>query len=192
MNGNCCQIGEHKNKRVAYISRGDMVRNAAGKGSSVMVKTASVPIVLSMALSATALAQDSLSPEESGAQQLGVPTVEALRGDLDYAPRWQLFYPVEQSFARDWSQPMADFDFQDGRTVARVSRLRYLSLLTLAEFGRSRLFLGVNDDGWGLQFRPFSRRDDERYLEVLRMPYLEDPTAPAELEESSSNDSGPP
>ena len=191
MSHKSCQIGKHKNKRVAYISRADMVRNAARKGSSVMVKVRLIPVVLSMLLSAAALAQDPLAPADATAQQT-IPTVEALRSDLDYAPRWQLFYPLEQSYARDWSQPMADFDFQDGRTVARVSRLRYLSLLTLAEFGRSRLFLGVNDDGWGLQFRPFSRRDDERYLEVLRMPYLEDQTDVAQIEESSSNDSVPP
>jgi hypothetical protein len=45
--------------------------------------------------------------------------------------------------------------------------------LTLAEIGQTRLFLGVDDDGFvGLHFCTLPRYGDERYLEVVRMPYL--------------------
>ncbi len=61
--------------------------------------------------------------------------------------------------------------------MARVSKLRNLSLLTLAEVGQTRLFLGVNDDGLvGLHFNRFSRADDTRYLEAARMTYLKKST----------------
>jgi hypothetical protein len=50
-----------------------------------------------------------------------------------------------------------------------------LSLLTLAEIGQTRLFLGVNDEGLlGLHFNALPRDGDERYLEVIRMPYLKE------------------
>jgi hypothetical protein len=59
--------------------------------------------------------------------------------------------------------------------LARVSKLRNLSLLTLAEIGQTRLFLGVNDEGLvGLHFNALPRDSDGRYLEVVRMPYLKE------------------
>jgi len=73
-----------------------------------------------------------------------------------------------------WLTQIAEFNFQDDSALARVSKLRNLSLLTLAEIGQTRLFLGVNDDGLvGLHFNLFSRAGDARYLEVVRMPYLQ-------------------
>ena len=94
----------------------------------------------------------------------------------DYAPRWRLSHPVEtMDYANDWSQPTVNVDFRDSGALARFSKLRSFSLLTFAEFGRTRLFLGVDDNGIvGLHLRPFHRVGDERYLEVVRMPYLED------------------
>jgi len=62
--------------------------------------------------------------------------------------------------------------FQDSSAVGRASKIRSLSLLTLAEFKRSRLFLGVNNRGvLGLHYRAFKQGDD-RCLEVARLPYL--------------------
>lgn len=62
--------------------------------------------------------------------------------------------------------------FQDSSTVGRASKLRSLSLLTLAQFKKSRLFLGVNSRGvLGLHFNA-AKHGDDRSLEVARMPYL--------------------
>lgn len=75
----------------------------------------------------------------------------------------------------DWPRPIASIDFREGSALARVRKLRSLSLLTLAEIGRTRLFLGVNDEGLvGLHFKVLAHAGDERYLEVVRMPYLKE------------------
>ena len=56
--------------------------------------------------------------------------------------------------------------------MGRASRLRSLSLLTLAEFRKSRVFLGVDDRGvLGLHINA-ARKSDDRHLEVARMPWL--------------------
>lgn len=66
--------------------------------------------------------------------------------------------------------------FQDSSTFGRASKLRSLSLLTLAQFRKSRLFLGVNNRGvLGLHFNE-AKRGDDRSLEVARMPYLRSKT----------------
>jgi len=68
---------------------------------------------------------------------------------------------------------LSDLEFQDSGILGRASRLRSLSFLTLAEVGRTRLFLGVNKEGLvGLHFRAFSRHSSSRNLELARMPYL--------------------
>ena len=105
-----------------------------------------------------------------------LPT-HALHADLLRRPSWQIAYPdLIQNHSDHWRQPLADFEFLEGSALMRMSRLRSLSLLTLAEFGKSRLFLGVNDEGFvGLHFNALSRAADERYLEVLRMPYVDEP-----------------
>lgn len=71
------------------------------------------------------------------------------------------------------SLELSDLEFQDSGILGRASRLRSLSFLTLAEVGRTRLFLGVNKEGLvGLHFRAFSRHSSGRYLELARLPYL--------------------
>jgi len=68
-------------------------------------------------------------------------------------------------------------NFQDSSAVGRASKLRSLSLLTLAEFKKSRLFLGVNKRGLlGLHFNS-AKQGDDRCLEVARMPYLRKTTS---------------
>ncbi len=103
-------------------------------------------------------------------------SVEALHAESGYTSRWQLFDSVEaMANSDDWPRAIADFDFQDDSALARVSKLRNLSLLTLVEIGQTRLFLGVNDDGLvGLHFSALPRDGGERYLEVVRMPYLKE------------------
>ena len=94
---------------------------------------------------------------------------------IDSASRWQDAELLDTApYSTEWSQPFANVRFEDSGTFARVSKIRSLSLLTFAEMGASRLFLGVNDEGLvGLHFRAFRRQDKDRHLEVVRMPYLE-------------------
>lgn len=75
----------------------------------------------------------------------------------------------------DWTYAMPSVDFLDNSTFGRAAKLRNLSLLTLAEVGKGRLFFGVNDDGLvGLHFKALTADSDLRYLEVARLPYLEE------------------
>ena len=68
---------------------------------------------------------------------------------------------------------MDKLEFQDSTTMGRAQNIRSLSLLTLAEFKKSRLYLGVNNRGLlGLHFSAAIRSGD-RCLEVARMPYLQ-------------------
>ena len=71
------------------------------------------------------------------------------------------------------STPTIDLELEQVDALKRISRLRNLSLLTLANKGQLRFFLGVNDDGLvGLHITLLSRRDEGRIFEMLRMPYL--------------------
>jgi hypothetical protein len=64
-------------------------------------------------------------------------------------------------------------EFQDSSTLGQARKIRSLSLLTLAEFKKSRLYFGVNKRGLlGLHFNAATRSND-RCLEVARMPYLQ-------------------
>lgn len=76
--------------------------------------------------------------------------------------------------ATAFNDALDDLEFEEGSALMRIARLKSLSLLTLGEFGQSRLFIGVNDDGFvGLHFNGVVRRADERYLELARMPYVQ-------------------
>ena len=89
--------------------------------------------------------------------------------DASLAPAY-----VQSTQTQGPSSSIEKLHFQDSSAVGRASRLRSLSLLTLAQFRQSRLFLGVNDRGiLGLHFNA-AKRGDERCLEVARMPYLRD------------------
>jgi hypothetical protein len=69
--------------------------------------------------------------------------------------------------------PIIDFELDKDPALKRIGRLRNLSLLTFADKGQFRLFLGVNADGLaGLHITLLSRQDEGRILELLRMPYL--------------------
>ena len=130
---------------------------------------------IGMLLSAAAFADDAkLTDTDREPRPETMLSVEALRAELAYASRWQLYDPIEPiAYSDDWPRSIPDLDFQDDSFVARVSKLRNLSLLTLVEAGKTRLFLGVNDDGLvGIHFKAFPNDADERYMEVVRMPYL--------------------
>ena len=134
-------------------------------------------LTIGMLLSAAGFADDAKSSSTDGEPLPEVTlSVEALHAELGYTSRWHLFDSVEaMAYSDDWPRAIADFDFQDDSDLARVSKLRNLSLLTLVEIGQTRLFLGVNDDGLvGLHFNAFPRDGDAHYLEVVRMPYLKE------------------
>jgi len=132
-------------------------------------------ITIGMLLSAAGFADDAMLPNQDTEQQpVETVTVESLLAESAYAPHWQLVGPAEAaSYASTWRQPIADVDFLDNSALGRVSKLRNLSLLTLAETGATRLFLGVNDDGLvGLHFIAVPKGDNDRYVSLARMPYL--------------------
>jgi hypothetical protein len=91
-----------------------------------------------------------------------------------YAADLQLRRRVgEQPYAKDWRRSFVDVEFQDNSALGRVSKIRNLSLLTLAKSQRTRLFLGINDDGLvGLHFIAMPKYGDRRFLSLARMPYL--------------------
>lgn len=134
-------------------------------------------LTISMLLPAAGIADDE-SPSNTDGESLPHVTlsVDALNTELWHVSRWQPFDQVEATtYSNEWSRPVAEFDFQDANALARISKLDSLSLLTLAEIGPTRLFLGVNDEGFvGLHFDVFSHDVGERYLEVVRMPYLKE------------------
>jgi len=143
-------------------------------------------LIISTLLSATGFADDAkFSNPDSESLPVVTLSAQTLLAGSKYGSRWPLFHPDEAiAYSDDWPPPIAELDFQDTGALVRASKLRNLSLLTLAEVGRSRLFLGVNEEGFvGLHFRAFPRYADERYAEVVRMPYLEDNKPDSELEQ---------
>ncbi len=132
-------------------------------------------LTIGMLLSTAGFADDTKSSStDAGQRPAGTITVESLLAETAYASHLQRYRPVEaSSYANDWRQPIADVEFQDNSALGRVSKLRNLSLLTIAESRRTRLFLGVNDDGLvGLHFIAVPKYGDRRYLSLARMPYL--------------------
>lgn len=136
-------------------------------------------LTIGMLWSAEGFADDVQSPNTED-EPLPVVTisVETMLAESGYLSRWQPFHPVEATaYSDNWLRPITAFDFQDAGALSHLSKLRSLSLLTLAEFGQTRLFLGVNEEGLvGLHFDAFLHHGGERYLEVVRMPYLKNPS----------------
>ena len=142
-------------------------------------------LTFGMLLPAASIAEDADLPDNSDEQSPVVTlSTEELLMQSGYASRWRLLYPTDATvYYDDWPKQIADLNFQDESALARASRLQSLSLLTLAEFGTSRLFLGINGDGLlGLHFNVLPRNGDERYLEVVRMPYLKENEPDTEME----------
>lgn len=134
-------------------------------------------LIVGMLITSAAFADEATTFKIVSAKQ-PIVTFSAveLRNESLYTSQWRRLQSVSTSaHSDDWFQPLYDVDFHDTSTLARASKLRGLSFLTLADFGQSRVYLGVNDDGLvGLHFRVFSRHGDESYLEMARMPYLKD------------------
>ena len=115
-------------------------------------------------------AEDDVESKDDLAAESGI--VDELYDNIP--SRWRVTESVNVGvMAAEYSSPLTEIAFQDNSTVGRLSRLRNLSLLTLGRMGKSRLFIGVNDDGLvGLHFKALSGESDGRYLEMARMPYL--------------------
>ncbi len=94
--------------------------------------------------------------------------------------RWQLAGTPTIPIANDTNDSeysLANLDFRDPGALARVSKLREVSLLTLAELGTARVFFGVNDKGlFGFHLGARPSPGDERCVELARMPYLQSDT----------------
>jgi hypothetical protein len=134
-------------------------------------------VTIVMLLPAAGCAADEIVADTVAASWRGLtPAAAAMHAPSPTLSGLQSFHAVgAMTGPGDWPRPIANFDFREGSALARVSKLRSLSLLTLAEIGRTRLFLGVNDEGLvGLHFKVLARAGDERYLEVVRMPYLKE------------------
>lgn len=95
--------------------------------------------------------------------------------DAGYASSWRLPPTIEvPHYSSEAADPIADLDFRDPGAFARVSKVRELSLLTLAEVGKARLFFGINGRGlFGFHLGARPRLGDERCVELARMPYLD-------------------
>lgn len=160
--------------------------DAMTAGRQVMLKANwMLLLIIGTLLPAAGLADDAKSSRSTGkTPPLSALSLDLLSARSPYAPRWQLAHPVETiAWSDDWSRTMPDFDFQDSGILGRVSKLRGLSFLTLAEHGKARLFLGVNKEGLvGLHFHAHSRHGSARYLEVARMPYLKNSRPGTETE----------
>jgi hypothetical protein len=148
------------------------------EGSHVMRKTGrTVLTIAGILLSAAGLA-DGVQSFNVDSQRASTTTssLETLLAKLEHASPWQLVISDDAvAYADDRTRPIANFRFEDASALARVGKLRSLSLLTLAETGRTRLYVGVNASGLlGLHLSGFRRDDEDRYLEVARLPYLKD------------------
>jgi hypothetical protein len=136
-------------------------------------------LTIGMSLSTAGIA-DEVTSSNTGDERLSdmAIAVEALHAELWGASRWNDFGLLETaaySYSNDLPRPMAEFDFRDADALARISRLRSLSLVTFAEIGHARLFFGLNGDGLlGLHFNIFPRDVGEQSLELVRMPYLKE------------------
>lgn len=146
-------------------------------------------LVIGLLLSATGFADDD-KPSSKATDTPTVATVMTIQLLLksEYASRQQPSVPFEPLvYSDDRSQSFDNLYFRDASVLDRVSKLRSLSLLTLAETGQTRLFLGVNEEGlFGVHFRAFPRHGGEHYLEFARMPYLRKADALGEVEQSGS------
>lgn len=152
-----------------------------------MHKASSIVLtVVGMLLWVVSLADSAESPGTDGehlpALARSVPT---LLSEPIHAYRWRVLLPAKAMIYPDkLSRPSVDLHFQNDSALAQISTIHSLSLLTLAETRLSRLFLGVNAEGLvGLHFGASSRRGDEQYLELVRMPYLKKTTSDSQVEQ---------
>ena len=125
-----------------------------------------VVFLVACTLSAPATADDTTYDSASLASLLRTPTVAGYQYEAHGRTLASDYVDMSASM-------LASLDFRDGSTLGRLRRIRQLSLLTIAENGKSRVYLGVNDEGiFGIHLAFLPQRQSDRFAEVLRMPYL--------------------
>lgn len=133
-------------------------------------------LVVFGSLLATAAFADDVSSSNADAPRPFVTAFapETLPLDSAYWSRWKPSHSVESmAYTNESFAPIESFVFEDPGAFVRVSKVRELSLLTLAEVGSTRLFFGVSDAGLlGIHLGALPHLGDERCLELVRMPYL--------------------
>lgn len=145
-------------------------------------------VLSSLLLSSAVLADETADEAEATYTAASLPLTDsmsatALLDGLGHSSEWRLSEPVDLIALADLHpHPLNELHFEDSDLVSRLSKLRGLSMLTMAEVGPARLFFGVNDEGLvGLHFNTGASDPGEVHVEVLRMPYLnnDDDTSPA-------------
>lgn len=90
--------------------------------------------------------------------------------DKLYESRWSLSHSVDSptyTHSRPVTNNGLDVDIEDGSSILSVTKIRSLSLFTLAGDEQSKWFLGINEDGFvGVHFRGFTRSSAKRHLDV--------------------------
>ena len=149
------------------------MKSVATNGGSLDMWTSGriAQYVFAMLVSSVAFAGDAVSTSPGPDQAPQVATPASL---LPYSAQW---LPDASAYSLTdsdrYSQSFTAMDFRDDSALARLGKIRNLSLLTLAETRRSRVFLGVNADGLvGLHFVAFAEDGADRYLSLVRLPYL--------------------
>lgn len=107
------------------------------------------PLLFCMLLPAAVFAEDSVSSEAAAES---APVVTASVDDLLAASESEWRSELIRSLATvsyldHWQHSTADFRFREANALLRMKKLRRLSLLTLADTRRTKLFVGVNADG---------------------------------------------
>ena len=142
-----------------------------------MLKASSTILFLvSLLLSINVLAdEDPAFDANAGPSSVFARYLDTWRSESEHDSSTLVPEPVlPNAFSGSEPQPIANLDFRNSAAIARVGKLRELSLLTLAEGKGARLFFGVDKRGLvGLHLKALARGGDERCLEVARMPYLE-------------------
>ena len=118
---------------------------------------------------------ESTSPGPDPSRQITKPASLSVPS---YPAQWLPDASVYSSAEREsYAATFVALDFRDDSALARLGRIRNLSLLTLSETKRTRVFLGVNGDGLvGLHFVAIADNGADRYLSLARLPYLKKKT----------------
>ena len=81
--------------------------------------------------------------------------------------------PSEPATVFDTASMFGNIDFDMSSDIVRLSRIRSLSLLTLAEFDTGRLFFGINSDGYlGFHMGAATAPGNPAHLELAQLPFF--------------------
>lgn len=140
-----------------------------------MHRASLIPMLSAVLTSFAVLAEEPGKDDDTQTVESSDATAELL-DQLGTSTRWQLTEPAPAlAWESDFAHPLSDIRYEDTDLISRFSRIRRLSLLTLAEIWDAQFYFGVNREGYlGLHLGAASRRNGDRQLEVARMPYLRD------------------